>query len=431
VPSATGGAEPRATERDTSRHKRICSYLQHRASQRQLQFGERDAFKPRPSKRRRQLPSPAPSVGRPHSSNNWGIPNGLLKSPLGRRLAMRHARRASEAAASAAVPTTLSPTSQANGDRKGVGLLRAGGGKNEEQEERKFVEKLPDPFEFFDKEDDPQPSKTPNLLSPKLPSSPVTPATPGTPGTPGTAALAAAVLEGLKGGGLRCEGSEGVAGEGHVELGEDIGPDPRIPHDIMRKAVTLELLGAGFKGAKGLAVDVLTDLAVEYIQCFGRQLQAAIESYTLEESTHIFELSKGDAGQGSCLGNWEPRMLADPQEGPGGIRRRGACGGSTLVKGWNPNNATSKFSRSWRRQPPPPPEPAVRNVPPFLYDNASVGSEARPAAYGEAMMGTAIGAIHGVYDGVRAALLPACLSRMGVCTSELEEHLRHLRTRDE
>mmetsp|Transcript_24991 Transcript_24991/g.41918 ORF Transcript_24991/g.41918 Transcript_24991/m.41918 type:complete len:293 (+) Transcript_24991:213-1091(+) len=84
---------------------------------------------------------------------------------------------------------------------------------------------------------------------------------------------------------------------------------------MMRKAVVLELIGEGFDGARGQAVDVLTDLAVDYVESFGNELQKLMGKYYIEQAIHAYGLtakrkkSREAAVHANVIADWEPKLV--------------------------------------------------------------------------------------------------------------------------
>ncbi|GAB5370689.1 hypothetical protein AAMO2058_001514900 [Amorphochlora amoebiformis] len=388
----------------------VCKYLIHRAGQRKLPFSEREAFKPRPSKRRRRhLPAP-PTLPTPGHGENFGFSNGLLLSPPARRLAARHTKRVTN------YLDTSSSTLNGSVKKKepeSSPVSAADKGSADDEKRGGFVEDIPDPFAFFDQKSVKK-AKTGSL--PPSPAYPLTPVAPGTPG--GVCTSAGSQTDGNASAGVH-QGS--TAEEFRYQHESSISTAQA--RAVMRKAVALELSGGGYNGAKGLALDVLTDLAVDYIASFGLELKNVTEEFDLEKGVHKFQLQKGSDGLGAKLHHWEPRLLMGDTE-------EGKFGGETRVEGKPnavPTGRTSLHMRPSR--PLADSDPGVLNKPPYLFDVNTMNSGVSAAIVGEATLMSAINAIQDVYSNIRKSQVPVCLARMGISPESLREHLhvQHLR----
>eukprot|EP00954_Amorphochlora_amoebiformis_P002289 180608-Amorphochlora_amoeboformis.AAC.1 len=202
----------------------------------------------RPSnRRRRHLPAP-PTLPTPGHGENFGFSNGLLLSPPARRLAARHTKRVTN------YLDTSSSTLNGSVKKKepeSSPVSAADKGSADDEKRGGFVEDIPDPFAFFDQKSVKK-AKTGSL--PPSPAYPLTPVAPGTPG--GVCTSAGSQTDGNASAGVH-QGS--TAEEFRYQHESSISTAQA--RAVMRKAVALELSGGGYNGAKGLALDVLTDLA--------------------------------------------------------------------------------------------------------------------------------------------------------------------------
>eukprot|EP00471_Norrisiella_sphaerica_P006864 CAMPEP_0184483158 /NCGR_PEP_ID=MMETSP0113_2-20130426/4786_1 /TAXON_ID=91329 /ORGANISM="Norrisiella sphaerica, Strain BC52" /LENGTH=457 /DNA_ID=CAMNT_0026863373 /DNA_START=44 /DNA_END=1417 /DNA_ORIENTATION=- len=386
---------PAKTEKEgdaeAKKKARVCSYLLHRAGQRLLPFGERDAFQASLSRKRtresfEKTADAAPQAPRDPRATNWDMSNGLLRSPVGRRVSSRHGSTLRPADAQNE-PTSSSAPPEATTQNGEVPPAQVE--VEDAPKVKPFVEKLPDPFALFDAPREPQK----------------------------TAASRPSVRAQCK---ADTTNSRNEPEHKEVKYSEipspDLGLHDGISRDIMRKAVALELLGEGFDGAKGQALDVLTDLTVDYLKSFGKELQNLMGQYHLEQGVHTYSLMRDNN-----KANWQPRILRDLQHGPEQPKRSSSVKKNTLTSEGSRNNNQSRR----KKNSPTNWEPGILNTAPCLKD-LSILKQMGPNsnAVGKATLQSALHSVALAYDDIQDALLPSCFAKMGVAPSSLLDHLQ-------
>jgi len=406
--------------------------LAERRKQCSLPFSERDALKLRPMKRRRMPVSNNGNAGDEpkgivsNTANNWGFANGLLRSPAGRRLLSKHAQAKKQRDSSRTSTATSIEAAPKDEKKEDTSSAVAAMETNEDETNPsssnniEIVENIPDPFDFFSRNS--ISSSNQKLASTKKVASP-------NPSAQSIESKEPNIFEDV-------DGLSALNSSDSKTLPVlDLGMNPQATRQILKKAVAIEAFSQGFDGVQSQAIDVLTDLAAEYICCFGRDLQASIGKLDLEQSLHEFELRKGHSGKGIEISRWEPRILL-PTKQKYEQRQSYGFGIESVVRdkrGDQPPSPTTlaKTGGSGMRhsllQKPSASDDGVANRPPYLIGFRTMGADSK--LVGKATQHSAIKAVWETYGDIRESLIPRCMARMGISVATLSEHLHDERIR--
>lgn len=457
-PGAGAGVEI-AEASGSSRQARVSRYLKYRAQQRSLQFSDRDALQPRPTKRRRSAAGVTAAAGDSASDmagssvdlspgNNWQMTNGLLASPVGRRLFASQQNPSKPA--SPVLEWRQSPKASSSRARKGRGSARKGGrgtpgtpraapkprrrnggvpaADTAADMQALINAPVPDPLAFFDESDKSDDDEKPGPAAESARQG--RGSRRGKGYSNGKASGASASRRGVK---RRARGgatSSAAAVDGSRSAAEssdgkptqplppessarDIALHPRAAEELLRKAVAMQILDLGYRGAYKRPLHVLTDIVKEYISWIGREMRVATQGIALEEGAHLYELTRMQNFE-----NWKPGVLFERN------------GFTTHIQRDTPGNTTGETSveTSWEQSAARDAsvDAALPNVPPSLADSGVFAASGTAGENGLALVHwrNSIDTIKGVYEDIRHSIVPNCLSRIGLSEDDLLEFLR-------